>query len=152
MAKWLSDIELWKHKADVVVVIRGTAILAAVMFLTAIACGLWGVSREFASPWWAATVAASVCWTAGVLGLVCVRWCAVRWPAQGALAGTLVRMSIPLPVGLLLQKFGGELAESRVLAMILASYLVMLLTETLILLKGLPSVSARTPAAGVKST
>lgn len=133
-------------------VIRGTAILAAVLSVAAVACGAWGVSREFASPWMAAGVAALVCWVAGVLGLVGVQWLSSRWPAQGALAGTLVRMSIPLPVGILLQKSGGELAESRVFSMILVSYFVMLVTETLFLLKGLAPSSPGPRPAGVKST
>jgi len=135
-----------------VTVLRGTAVLAVVLIVTAVGCGLWGASREFVSPWKAAGVAAFVCWVAGFLGLAAVQWSASRWPAQGALLGTLVRMSVPFPVGILLQKLGGELAESRVFTMIVAGYLVMLITETLLVLKELPSTGSRPRSAEVKST
>ena len=46
-------------------------------------------------------------------------------------------MAIPLPVGLALHRAGGELAASRVFALILVCYLVMLATETLLLVRGL---------------
>jgi len=132
-------------------VLRGTGILASILVVTAIACGLWGESREFTSPWLAAGVAAVVCWIAGALGLASVPWCARRWPATGALAGTLVRMAVPLPIGIALQESGGPLAESHVFSMIMVSYLVMLAADTVLTLTILPPADQATRSANVKS-
>lgn len=131
-------------------VIRNISILAVVLLVSAVACGLWGVWRDYSHPWWAAGVAGLVCWVAGSLGFLCVQCCARRSPALGPLAGTAVRMGLPLPVGIGLHNVGGSLAESHVFSMIMASYLVMLSTETLLLVKSLPASASAAPTAGAK--
>lgn len=113
------------------------AVLAVVVAIAAWGCGLWGAAQGFVSPWLAAGTAGVLNVVAGWLGLAAVLWASLRWPAHGAMVGVFVRMAIPLPIGLVLHRAGGDLATSRVFAMVLACYLVMLVTETLLVVRGL---------------
>lgn len=127
-------------------VVRDAIVLAAVLTVSSVSCGLWGVWRGFGTPWLAAAVAGGICWSAGLLGLLSVQWATRRSPAHGPLVGVVVRMAIPLPIGIALHRSGGMWAESHVFSMIVISYLVMLTTETLLLVK---SFSASKPAGAV---
>jgi FtsH-binding integral membrane protein len=87
----------------------------------------------------AAGIAALTCWLSGSLALVAT-YLGQRLGAalHGVLIGMFFRMGLPLVVGFVLQKSNPPLAEAGVLTMILALYLVALVTETLLSLQFVP--------------
>jgi hypothetical protein len=79
----------------------------------------------------AAAVAAWVCWFAAALALAIVML--LRGPQHGVagvLGSMLIRMALPLAVGVFLSRQGGSLAEAGVFGMIVTFYLFTLAIET----------------------
>jgi hypothetical protein len=91
----------------------------------------------------AAAVAIGVCWIAGVLALI-TTYLGRRLasPVQGVLGGMLFRMGLPMAVGFVLHRQGGQLAQAGVFTMILGVYLFALLVETLLSLWLMPPAVA----------
>ena len=85
--------------------------------------------------WWAAAVAAGICWLGAAIALILTAL--LRGP-QGALyamlVGMMFRMGLPLVAGVVLTRQGGDLASGGVFGCLLAFYLVTLVVETALVL------------------
>lgn len=88
----------------------------------------------------AAAVAASLCWTGGILALLLATvFQGPHRALHAALAGMLFRMGIPLVGGLWLHHQGGALAQAGVFGQVVIFYLWTLVVETCL---SLPPVGA----------
>jgi hypothetical protein len=125
------------------------AILTGLLFVAGLGFAWYG-NRHFGSVGiQAAAVAGAICWLAGCLALV-ISFAGRRlgFPLQAVLAGTGVRLGLPMLAGLLLHNEAKSLADAGVFVMILGNYLIMLLAETLLSLKFVsPSSKPMTKAA-----
>jgi len=108
-------------------IFSGAMLLALPFFATYgfLRAGLTGVE--------AAAVAGGVCWLGAVPSLLLMGWLrGGPHVVSGVLLGMLLRMGLPLVVGLLLIQTGGPLAKAGVFGMIVGYYLFGLLIETLL--------------------
>jgi hypothetical protein len=81
----------------------------------------------------AAAVAGGICWLGAAPSLFLMGWLrGGPHVVSGVLLGMLIRMGLPLAIGLLLAQTGGPLAKAGVFGMIVGYYLVGLLIETLL--------------------
>jgi hypothetical protein len=114
--------------------LKRAALLLVVVFAIAFpAFGYYGHQSHGQDGVLAAAVAAIVCLGAGLLSMSF--FVVFREPLQvmnGVGLAMLVRMAIPMVVGIVLTKRGGPLAEAGVFGMIVGFYLVGLLVETLL--------------------
>jgi len=84
----------------------------------------------------AAGVAAALCWLGSTAALVIAGISSRKNHAvQGHLLGTIFRLGLPLVAGIVLQKFGGPLAEAGVFGLIVVFYLITLIAETVLALR-----------------
>jgi hypothetical protein len=137
--------------------IGACALLAVVLFLTALPIA-WLVARRFdAFVLQAALMAAAICWLAGALALTAT-FVGTRAgaPVQGLLFAMLLRMGLPLVAGLALNQVS-PLAEVGIFSMILGVYLCALVAETLLSLRMVqpaprPSSAAKQPGVASVSS
>jgi cytochrome bd-type quinol oxidase subunit 1 len=105
--------------------------LAAVLAPLAILFSSIGFARSGMVGIAAAAIALGVCWFSASLALACVYvGQEIKNPIAGILGGMIVRMGLPLAVGLLIQRSNGPLADAGCFLMILGLYLVALVVET----------------------
>ncbi len=129
--------------------VRLAAVLTAVMvgalpIYVAVGYGLLGMAGI-----WSAITACVVCWVGTLVALVVAA--AARGPNAAILSlvgGMFFRMGLPLVFGLVAEERSGALAEGRILAMVLAYYLLALPTETYLSLK---LVSRKSPQPATKA-
>lgn len=116
--------------------VSACATLVAALAVVGIGFGFYGDYRYGAMGLWSAVVAGVVCALAGCLALS-MNFAGSRLglPLHGVLASTLIRLGMPLLIGLALQELSAPLAAAGVFAMILGNYLCMLLVETGLSLK-----------------
>ena len=131
--------------------VQGCIVLTLIMLAAAIACGMVGAYREYPAPWAAASIAATSCWLAGLGALLLTHWAAARFQAYGVLVGNLIRLAVPLAVGLSVDRAVGILSASHVFGMVLACYFVMLVTETFVSLRTIAPQAHGRRGVAVKS-
>jgi hypothetical protein len=129
-------------------VFRSLSILALAIAATlGVAGGVaWSRSGEMGLA--AAIVAAGVCWVGAALSFVLVEWFRRSGnPVAGVLGGMLIRLGLPLAVGVALSEAGGPLADAGVFGLIVVFYLVALVVETLLLVRALQQPRRPAPSA-----
>jgi hypothetical protein len=137
--------------------VQGLVVSCAVLLALLVPCGAvvaWLVSGKFDRiTVLAAIVAVGICWMAGTLALI-VAYLGQKLasPVQGVLGGMLIRMFLPMAVGIALHRQGGPLAQTGVFTMILGVYLFALVVETLLSLRLMPPAVAITKAGPVTKT
>jgi hypothetical protein len=117
------------------------SLLVRVLVLTLVvlaaypALALLVAAQRDANVWFAAALAAAICWLGATLAMLCTAW--LRGP-QGALYamlfGMFFRMGLPLGAGLLLSFGSAELKAAGFIGLVLGFYLVTLAAETLLVL------------------
>lgn len=119
-----------RHPANIPLV---CLLLTATMTI-AFAVAAWiGYARSGATGIAAAAIAGFVCWGGGMIAVMLVAIFRNRQQVvNGALLGMLIRMALPLIVGVAFLQSGGPLADAGVFEMILGYYLVGLVVETLL--------------------
>lgn len=90
----------------------------------------WGVARYGEIGGWAAGLAVGICWGGGLLGMVVASLFRGVQAANGVLLGMLIRMMLPLGVGLVLTAGGAPVAQAGLMGMLTVCYLVALVFET----------------------
>jgi len=127
--------------------LRGSLILAIVLVGVYPLFAAYGYYQYGGSGAVTAAVAGGICLLSAIVGLIAL----VAIPGvSGILLAMLLRMAIPLPVGLLLRAQGGFLAETNILGFIVVYYFVMLITETK-LSTGLITPAPTTPSSSKAS-
>lgn len=111
--------------------LRNLALLTFVM-LAALAIGGWlAYTRQGAAGLQATIVAAGVNWFAASVALLCLeRFRRVGQALSGILLGMLVRLGLPLAVGIILDHKAGDLSRAGVFGWIVVFYLIALIAET----------------------
>ncbi len=119
------------ERGPLITLLVSCAILAAVLAPLAVMFGSIAFVRSGALGVGAAAIALGVCWFSASLALTCVYvGQEIKNPIAGILGGMLVRMGLPLAVGLAIQRSHGSLADAGCFLMILGLYLVALVVET----------------------
>ncbi len=119
---------------------RGPSLVLACAVLTGVVALAYPVVSMVASQamhrpiWLAAAIGAGLCWFSSLLGLVafhCMR------SAGNAMAGTmaamLIRVSIPMAIGVFLTVRGGSLADDGVFGFVLLFYMLTLAADMLLM-------------------
>lgn len=129
-------------------VFRSLAILALAMAATLGVAGGVAWSRHGEVGLVAAILAAGVCWAGAAISFVLVeRFRRSGNPVAGVLAGMLVRLGLPLMVGVALNEAGGPLSDAGIFGLIVVFYLVALFVETLLLVRTLQQPRQPAPSA-----
>jgi hypothetical protein len=127
MNGWMQRIEAVTPKSVLACIFALTAFVAIYFPVVA-----WVAASRFgADAIYATLTAAGVCWFASVLSLVVMA--GFQDPQRrivGILGGMLIRMLLPLAVGVSLHRAGGQLASNGVFGQIVAFYLFTLVIET----------------------
>jgi hypothetical protein len=113
-----------------------------VALLTIAGCGLGAVAYYRSGPTGilAAAIACGICMATGCLALAIGFYGQkLGQGAQGVLAAMLVRMGVPLVSGIALQRLSPPLAEAGVFPLVLGNYLFMLVVETALSLRFVPT-------------
>ncbi len=123
------------------------AIIAAVLLPFAAVIAWFGYRHAGLLGLEAAGIAFAVCWLSASLALS-IAWIGhqINFSALAVFGGMLVRMGLPLGVGLALKKLSPDLSEAGVFTMILGLYLVALVVETLLSLRYVPQSTYRKTA------
>ena len=141
------DAQATSQRGSVGRLVGSCAVLALAILPFAAGVAWYGHGRFGMTGLIAAGIAAVTCWLSGSLALVAT-YLGQRLGAalNGVLIGMFFRMGLPLVVGFVLQKSNPPLAEAGVFTMILALYLVALVTETLLSLQFVPRPIAARPS------
>jgi hypothetical protein len=94
--------------------------------------------------WETAALAAAICWLSATIALIAFHFFRQRGNgAAGTLIGTLVRLGIPVVIGIAATNAGGKLRDEGFFGLIVVFYMVALAADTILAL-----ALARLPASG----
>jgi hypothetical protein len=111
--------------------LRACASIAVVVALAAPVVAMLAGRTAGAPTWTTTSLAGFVCWFSASLSLVVAHRCQLRGSAMvGVFAGMLIRMSIPLAVGVAVTAHGGALAREGLFGQLLIFFLLTLVVET----------------------
>lgn len=113
--------------------------------------GLYASRQHGATGWIAALSAGVLCWVAGMCALAIVSRSRGPNAVSALLLAMLIRLGGPMAVGLMVDSSGGPLAQSGFFGLVVASYLVTLVVETLLMVRMIPVKSAAKAASGESS-
>lgn len=112
---------------------RAIGLLTLAMLVTFAGTVWFSEMRHGATGVVAAVVAAGVCWlSAAIALLLLIRWRRSGKVVNGVLMGMVVRLGLPLIVGVVLDGQQGALANAGVFGLIVVSYMVALIVETVL--------------------
>jgi hypothetical protein len=111
--------------------LKACALIAIVVALATPVVAMLAGRTAGAPTWTTTSLAGFVCWFSASLSLVVAHRCQLRGSAMvGIFAGMLIRMSIPLAVGVAVTAHGGALAREGLFGQLLIFFLLTLAVET----------------------
>jgi hypothetical protein len=105
--------------------------------------GLFASSSHGEAGWIAGLSAAGLCWVAGMVALAIVSFSRGPNAVSGLLLAMMVRLGVPMAVGLAVDSSGGLLAQAGFFGLVVLGYLATLVVETLLMVRMIPAANVK---------